>query len=60
MVIFTPFYSTLEGKELLGAEVSHNLKSLCVFALNSSHNRSNSGIQLVAKWQFYNKTQPPA
>lgn len=40
-------------------EVSHSLKSLCIFSLRSSTYFSSSGIQDSAKWQFYNSTQPP-
>lgn len=42
-----------------GIDVNHNLKSLCIPSFNPSTINYSSGIQLIDKWQFCNKTQYP-
>jgi hypothetical protein len=51
-VIFTPFYNTDIGNELVGIEVSHSRKSLFMLSSSSSQILSKSVIQDIAKWQF--------
>lgn len=55
----TPFWRTEIGKELVGIEVNHNLKSGFVASENYSTIFSKSGIQEAARWQFCNSTQYP-
>lgn len=46
-------------KDSVGIEVSHSLKSLCMFMFSPSQRSYSSGIQLIDKWQFCRSTQNP-
>ena len=59
-VILLPFCKIITGNFGLGILVSHRRKSLwtCSGSICSTR-RSNEGIQLGAKWQFWKKTHKP-
>lgn len=58
-VIFTPFCRTEIGKEGVGIDVNHNLKSGLVASPNYSTSFSNDGIHDADKWQFWSKIHVP-
>ena len=60
MVILMPFCRMKAGKCGDGSDVSHNRNdSLIRSGDNSSHKRSNVGIQEIQRWQFCKQTQVP-
>jgi hypothetical protein len=52
VTILSDFYKIPNGNLLVGCVVSHNLKSLCGFCINSRVFSKCPFSQLVSKWQF--------
>ena len=58
--IFTEFYRIATGNLVVGILVNHSLYDwLISLSMIFSYIRSKLSSQLVAKWQFYSKTQWP-